>query len=51
MKKPLSEVIESAAAKATAQAVANEPIFLFEENKSGNRMGKPGDGNNVYYCN
>lgn len=47
----LSKRIESAEARATAQAAAKEPIFLFEENLSGNRLGKPGDSNNVYYAN
>lgn len=50
MKRPLSELIRAAGEKANAPIPAQDPIFLFEENRSGDRMGKPGDLNNVYYA-
>jgi len=49
MKTLLNEQIRTADKKAVAQAVDKTPIVLFEENRCGNRMGKPGDANNVYY--
>lgn len=48
VKPSLSEQIQSADAKSAAK---HSPVFLFEEDKSGDRMGKPGDFSNVYYAN
>ena len=48
IKPSLSQTIYSADQKANNQAIDQQPLFLFQENRSGNRMGKPGDLNNIY---
>lgn len=45
----LSSKIKSADA-CRSQSRHATPIFLFQENRSGARMGKPGDANHVYYA-
>ena len=46
MKTPLNQQIRYADKKVMDQT----PVFLFEVNRCGDRMGKPGDPNNVYYA-
>lgn len=48
--KPSLDTIISSAKKQKDLTYAKN-LFLFEENRSGNRLGKPGDGNNVYFAN
>jgi len=50
MKTTLNEQIHSAESKAAVQNQKNTPIFLFEEDRSGTRMGKPGDAKNPYHA-
>ena len=50
MKTILSKQIHDADRKSMIQASDKTPIYLFQENRSGDRMGKPGDASNVYYA-
>lgn len=50
IERDFNETIAAAKSKAAQQKPGNPSIFLFEEDRSGVRMGKPGDSKNPYHA-